>query len=374
MTSSPISRHHHQIDHDDVALCLQRRLHTLRTILLGESWCKSVKDVARDKLDAKSVKCTFIGYGSDEMGYRFWDSKGHKVVRSKDVTFNEDSLYRAKAATDSSNLTKPKQKDQVVLEDSLENLTNKSIVAEHGLNSEITQSPEHLEGGFERGDSHMVTDDPPESSRAKVKEEQDGRKRLVLSIVASEDLHLEQLDVKTAFLHGDLDEDIYLIQLEGFQSVGKEENLLCKLKKSLYGLKHRDNASDMAEIKKLKRQLPVIAHVVGVVSIFMSKPMEGALGSCSSGARLLDRSESFVNYEAEYMALYCAGKSECYSSREESSVSWSNEAHQDKISLHPVSEETLYLKKIIGAKNPADMLTKVVTTEKLKLYATSTGL
>ncbi|GKF05058.1 retrovirus-related pol polyprotein from transposon TNT 1-94 [Tanacetum coccineum] len=92
-----------------------------------------VKDVARDKLDAKSVKCTFIGYGSDEMGYRFWDSKSHKVVRSRDATFNEDSLYGAKAATDSSNLTKPNQKDQVVLEDSPKNLANKSIVTKHGL-------------------------------------------------------------------------------------------------------------------------------------------------------------------------------------------------------------------------------------------------
>ncbi|GJV10768.1 hypothetical protein Tco_1352309 [Tanacetum coccineum] len=39
-----------------------------------------------------------------------------------------------------------------------------------------------------------------------------------------------------------------------------------------------------------------------------------------------------------------------------------------------VSEGTLSLKKIRGAKNPADMLTKVVTTEKLNLYATLTGL
>ncbi|GJW41308.1 putative RNA-directed DNA polymerase, partial [Tanacetum coccineum] len=40
--------------------------------------------------------------------------------------------------------------------------------------------------------------------------------RLVLSIVAAENLHLEQLDVKTAFLHGNLDEDIYMTQPEGF--------------------------------------------------------------------------------------------------------------------------------------------------------------
>lgn len=60
--------------------------------------------------------------------------------------------------------------------------------------------------------------------------------RMVLGIVASEDLHLEQLDVKTAFLHGDLEEDIYMAQPEGFPTVGKE-NLVCKLKKSLYGLK-----------------------------------------------------------------------------------------------------------------------------------------
>lgn len=60
--------------------------------------------------------------------------------------------------------------------------------------------------------------------------------RVILSIVAAEGLHLEQLDVKTAFLHGDLDEDIYMAQPEGFQIVGKED-WVCKLKRSLYGLK-----------------------------------------------------------------------------------------------------------------------------------------
>ena len=60
--------------------------------------------------------------------------------------------------------------------------------------------------------------------------------RTLLSIVAMHDLELEQLDVKTAFLHGELEEDIYMEQPEGFVIPGKEK-LVCKLKKSLYGLK-----------------------------------------------------------------------------------------------------------------------------------------
>ena len=60
--------------------------------------------------------------------------------------------------------------------------------------------------------------------------------RLVLGMVAAENLHLEQLDAKMTFLHGDLEEDLYTIQLEGFTIQG-QENLVCKLRKSLYGLK-----------------------------------------------------------------------------------------------------------------------------------------
>ena len=60
--------------------------------------------------------------------------------------------------------------------------------------------------------------------------------RLVLGMVVTENLHLEQLDVKMAFLHSDLEEDLYMIQPKRFTVQG-QENLVCKLRKSLYGLK-----------------------------------------------------------------------------------------------------------------------------------------
>ena len=58
----------------------------------------------------------------------------------------------------------------------------------------------------------------------------------MLSIAASMNLEVEQLDVKTTFLHGDLKEEIYMQQPEGFVEKGKE-HLVCRLKKNLYGLK-----------------------------------------------------------------------------------------------------------------------------------------
>ncbi|RVW26208.1 Retrovirus-related Pol polyprotein from transposon TNT 1-94 [Vitis vinifera] len=60
--------------------------------------------------------------------------------------------------------------------------------------------------------------------------------RVVLGLTTSLDLEIEQMDVKTVFLHGDLDKEIYMEQAEGFIIKGKED-YVCKLKKSLYGLK-----------------------------------------------------------------------------------------------------------------------------------------
>ena len=60
--------------------------------------------------------------------------------------------------------------------------------------------------------------------------------RLIIAIAALWNLEVHQMDVKTVFLNGDIEEEIYMEQPEGFSAPDKERKV-CKLVKSLYGLK-----------------------------------------------------------------------------------------------------------------------------------------
>ena len=60
--------------------------------------------------------------------------------------------------------------------------------------------------------------------------------RIIMALVPYYDLELHQIDVKTAFLNGNLEEDVYMDQPVGFTEEGKE-HMVCKLKRSIYGLK-----------------------------------------------------------------------------------------------------------------------------------------
>jgi hypothetical protein len=65
--------------------------------------------------------------------------------------------------------------------------------------------------------------------------------RCILALAALEDMEIHQMDVKTTFLNGKLEEEIYMEQLQGFVHQGGE-HLVCKLHKSLYGLKQSPRA------------------------------------------------------------------------------------------------------------------------------------
>uniref|UniRef100_A0A2N9IL56 Integrase catalytic domain-containing protein n=1 Tax=Fagus sylvatica TaxID=28930 RepID=A0A2N9IL56_FAGSY len=66
--------------------------------------------------------------------------------------------------------------------------------------------------------------------------------RLLVSLAASHSWPLHQLDIKNAFLHGDLLETIYMDTPPGFRAEGEYAGKVCRLRKSLYGLKQSPRA------------------------------------------------------------------------------------------------------------------------------------
>ncbi|GJY78974.1 retrovirus-related pol polyprotein from transposon TNT 1-94 [Tanacetum coccineum] len=337
----------------------------------------------RGKVMEKQAKAQLPGSPSS-------DAKGHKVIQSRYATFNEDPLYRDKAATYFSNLTAQKQNDQVALEDCPDNLEENNKIAEHGLSSENTQSSggslDMSEGYESSGSSHSI--------RRSNNEDKD-------------------IDVVKAIF----------VTLQQVQRSNRESRAL-----------HRGHGSDMAEINMLKRQfsqkfeikdlgstkqilgisiirvrtvgtlrLSYEKHIGKVLEKFNMNDGEARFGNViyamvctrldiAHAVRFVSRFMSNPgreHWEAfKWMLRYLKRKSTTgyIFTVDGTTISWMSRIHKC-VAISTIEAEiwllqrlpkscegTLSLTKILRAENPADMFTKVVTIEKLKLYATSTRL
>nr|GEV91824.1 retrotransposon protein, putative, Ty1-copia subclass [Tanacetum cinerariifolium] len=255
--------------------------------------CHVYVHVNEGKLVPCAVKCIFLGYGSGVKGYRVWcpDPKYRKIIHSRDVTFNEDVITNS---DDSNMATSPESQPQTKyllardrerrpvnkpprLEDYQFDLVAYAFAAvAHIKNCEPIHYLEAISSP-ECDKWVVVKDGIPgvESNRYKARyvvrvfDQHEGIDfnevfslvvrhtsiRVLLSIVALQDLELEQLDVKTTFLHGHLEEEIYVEKPEGFKVPGKEDHV-CRLKKSLYGLKQSPRQwYKRDQIRELKDQL-----------------------------------------------------------------------------------------------------------------------
>ncbi|GKC75827.1 retrotransposon protein, putative, ty1-copia subclass, partial [Tanacetum coccineum] len=74
----------------------------------------------------------------------------------------------------------------------------------------------------------------------------------LISIAAYYDYEIWQMDVKTAFLNGYLDEDIYMVQPEGFVNLNHPRKV-CKLQRSIYGLKQASRSWNKRFDEEIKR-------------------------------------------------------------------------------------------------------------------------
>ena len=96
--------------------------------------------------------------------------------------------------------------------------------------------------------------------------------RILLVIAAYYDYEIRQMDVKTAFLNDNLEKEVYMTQPEGFISSGRA-NQVCKLKRSIYGLKQASRSwnsdliwqSKSLALSKIKMNYVCIRRQVGVL-------------------------------------------------------------------------------------------------------------
>ncbi|KAL0373260.1 UNVERIFIED_CONTAM: Retrovirus-related Pol polyprotein from transposon TNT 1-94 [Sesamum radiatum] len=244
-----------------------------------------VKRLVGDKLDSISSLCRFVGYLKETAGYYFYDPTEQKVFVSRNAVFLEKGF------------PSDNQRDEVLIKESsgkpphdstasfeptvhtdgvsiLRRLTKESRVPERygfvGSTSQLDNDPKTygeamsdidsdkwLEamksemdsiGSNEIGANGEVTAFKARlvakgyTQRPRVDFEETYSPvamaksiRILLAIAAWYDYEIWQMDVKTAFLNGFIEEEIFMDQPKGFTTVGEEQKV-CRLQRSIYGL------------------------------------------------------------------------------------------------------------------------------------------
>ncbi len=122
--------------------------------------------------------------------------------------------------------------------------------------------------------------------------------RCILVLAALEDMEIHQMDVKTTFLNGKLKKEIYMEQPQGFVHQGGE-HFVCKLQKSLYGLKQSPRAWNQKldaflksiEFMKSEADHSVYVAQVGDVKFFIVVYVDDFILVCNDQNKILQIKE-----------------------------------------------------------------------------------
>ncbi|KAL0367234.1 UNVERIFIED_CONTAM: Retrovirus-related Pol polyprotein from transposon RE2 [Sesamum radiatum] len=186
-----------------------------------------VKKLVGDKLDSRSSLCKFLGCPKETAGYYFYDPSEQKVFVSRNVVFlkkgfSADSREMRFCLKSQTLVDPPKGVKPVGCK----------WVYKHklGFDDDVTAFKARLmaKGYIQRP---RVDFKETYSSIAMSKSIQ-----ILLAIVLWYDYEIWQMHVKTTFLNGFVEEEIYMDQLESFTSIGEEQKVRC-LQRSIYDFK-----------------------------------------------------------------------------------------------------------------------------------------
>ncbi|GJR74554.1 putative RNA-directed DNA polymerase [Tanacetum coccineum] len=222
------------------------------------------------KLDLKTIGCFFIGHPERSKGYRFYcPSHGTRIVETHHAEFLENANNSGSSSSRRIELQEARDETPIInvpisINTPLDTSNDHLIAQDHPNNVEENEPNPETNSDFDLGKckdpesfEDAITCDQSAHWREAMEDEMNSmsknnesinyketfslvsRKdslRIVMALVAHFDFELHQMDVKTAFFNGDLHEDVYMAQPQGFKFKG-QEHLVCKLKKSIYELK-----------------------------------------------------------------------------------------------------------------------------------------
>ncbi|GJX27363.1 transposable element [Tanacetum coccineum] len=354
--------------------------------------------VKESKLDPRAKKALFMGITSGIKGYRLWCPNIKKTIFSRDVTFNESTMLKKESKLD------PRAKKKLFMGITSEIKgyrlwcpeTKKTIFSRDVTFNESTMlkkvNVEQLDGTLKKVEFERITvpndreidDNSPMNQTWELTNLLEGKKAIRCKWVYAKkerfpgqdnvrykarslDLELVQMDMKTAFLHGDLEEEIYMNISMLFRMVGRYMHNLGK-----------------GHWQAVKWILWYIHNTVNAGLVFEHRSSQWVEGYCDSDyAGDLDKRRSTTGYvftmakapEAIWLqglldelginqkcvTMYSDSQSVIHLAKNQ--VYHARTKHID-VRYHFIreilEEGRVRIQKVHNSKNPADMLTKVL--------------
>ncbi|KAK8547551.1 hypothetical protein V6N12_031688 [Hibiscus sabdariffa] len=211
-----------------------------------------VKHQMSTKLEPRSHKCIFVGYPKETKGYYFFNPKENKlfvartgVFLEKEFLSNQDEPKTYQEAVSSPDSEKWLEAMRSEMDSMSNNQVWTLVEPPEGIKpigcKWVFKKKTDMDGNVQTYKGQLVAKgfrqihgidyDETFSPVAMFKSI-----RILLAIAAFHDYEIWQMDVKTAFLNGKLEEDVYMTQPEGFVTP-ENAGMVCKLQRSIYGLK-----------------------------------------------------------------------------------------------------------------------------------------
>ncbi|KAL0392174.1 UNVERIFIED_CONTAM: Sucrose transport protein SUC4 [Sesamum radiatum] len=204
-----------------------------------------------DKLSPRSVKCIFLGYSRAQKGYRCYDPQSHRSFTFVDVTFFGSTPFYS---PQSSQAISPTLVPLPVLTLSIPPRIQNHLPAlqvyscrNRSTTTSLTASPGLPPTATPGNPSATSANDLPITLHKDYFETFSlvarlNSVRVLFSLALNLNWAIYQMDIKNAFLYGDLNETVYMEQPPGYVARGEKQRMVCKLKKAIYGLKQSPKA------------------------------------------------------------------------------------------------------------------------------------